>query len=1242
MNKENELQNAGEFGVKPASVDKSLNTPKPILLSKIQQTRDNPEHETILTQHLLNLKDEHSSYQSVLRACTFLNLAISTEHENVVSDDILIQSRVLHIRSYVEQKSSITSTLSYTISNHNDRRSRILAITTLSNLANQALLTCVPTPKLMTDDDVSLITRLQDEICNDVVLNLANCALEDDDGVAMVSFEALSSLVCDVDLFDIEVIRIMGHSSFHASGADNHEFYDEKYTYEQMKANFVSKYQDYDFPYYHSELKKRMVDSVLMPRARKLLCRMQEFRGLEYKARSLPLMNRIVMNCYRQWQIQNESPDYIGLDRVSFAKRWFEYDIDTMLQEYINTHLCRLLGLQDTSEGRMNKKWFQFSVIATSEAVRLLYVLKSDDLLRGPLASMTLTALESLLANISVNENDDRFMHIAIFSLIAMRSIPFERRSGLLSLISGRVISKISSSATITNPTLSMSDNRSGLPGRFCLWTEIAMSFFLPSSESDSSSDIVKLTLSRFLQNESIASIIDSTDESKSFSEALEEIIYSFCSVAYCVGRNTFQRENSGADCKRWIHCSVEILTAFMPFLGQARLYGDRGLDEPDNLEGGATLYSGAQRAFLELLYSILNVCGLVPSPSLYKYFIKSMDVASNPTAKVENIVFPLDISTENSIIKVLDDLLKLCKETYSVTARLSLLSILCDTWVCRCRDAMDDSRISSRQLDDGPVDVDDDITTINETQARSLLSLLGSEIATLIIGEKRRHIPDSSEPTQDISAMIALRSLLLCIACVESICYSAQLAANFFSTLESYADEEESARYIVSICQVVLKGQGKIDIDSMDSQEESLPMAQTSPEKEALDSPPRSPNSRSRITAFTSECSQAATRIRNFIGDHDEMSDAGDLNLQPIDFNCLCPLMKRPHFGLGTFNEKDASLANAIWEFNHEIALVPSISSKSSPSLNILLESSTSPMIIADRNHELFLSCRRVISHQSSLISASGATIVPGLFVNRNINNSSTSTQEVTFASPCVVVSGSSDPLEVSMTYSVRNTVENHVDSPHSIIVSVEIHNKTPISIENGISVHLSVKPLDLSSSFRSKGLWVNIEKEICSDDRFICEFIFFTWPIECVQLTPTIILKDLQVEQNPMIEVATDSSVNLSDESKSSQTTLQDMTIECQSILTPPDLALSSNRKLVWKESEDPILFTNLWMSLTNGNVQKHISGIHLPGKLPSLCSDKVEYLAMTNITSKNCILVQTKSDDDNQLSFTIKTKA
>lgn len=1236
MNKENEVNIVGEFGVNPSALDKSLNTPKPILLSKIQQTRDDAGHESMLSQHLSILKDEISSYQSVLRACAYLNLLTSRDFENIVSDDVWIRSRVLRIQSYVEQKSSIISTLSYTISNHNDRRSRIIAISTLSNTANAALLNCIPTPKFMTEDDVTLITRLQDEVCNDVVLNMVNCALDDDDGVATVAFEALSNLVCDNDLFDEEVKRIMGHSPCYASDINNHGYSDENYTYEKMRARFVSKYQDYDFPFYLTELKHRMLYSVLLPRARKLLCRMQEFRGLEYNVRSLPLINRVMIHCYGQWQIQSQAPEYAGLDRTSFAKRWFEFDADTMLQEYINTYLCQLLTLDDTNEGRMNKNWFHFSLSVANEAVRLLYSLKSDDLLHGPLASMTINSLESLLTHIPVDDNHGDFSSVIISSLIAVKRISFERRLGLLCLISNRTTSNVSSAATISKSTISIPGDHLKLPLRFCIWTEIAMSFFLPSSDYKPSGDLIQVTLSKFLKDKSITSIINSSseDDSNALFGLLDEIVYSFCSIAYCVGRNIYlRREQNDDDMKPWIHCSVEILTTFIPLFEQARSSEEPRLDEPSDLQGATTLYSGAQKAFLELLHFILDVCGFVPSPSLYKFFIKSMDVTSNPTMNTDDVKFPLDISTENRITQVLESLLKICKDISSVTARLSLLSILCDVWVHRCRDAMDNSRVSSRQLDDGPIDVDDDITTINENQARSLLSLLGTEISTLIIGEKRRSVSASSGSSEEISAMIALRSLLLCIACVESICYSAQLAANFFSTLESYVDEEESARYIVSMCQVVLKGQGKIDNDGMKLQEESLTNAQDSPPKYAPAFSPHSPNSTSRITAFTSECSQAATRIRNFIGDRDEILDADDLNLQPFDFNCLCPLMKRSHFGLGAFNEKDASLANAIWVFNHEIAFVPSSSDELSSSLKIILESSETPVVIVERNHELFYSCRQLLSQLSSFISASYAFTVPGFSMNRNMHYSST--QEDKRLSPCIVVSGSSDPLEISMTYSIRNLKGNGCYKSHSVVVSVEIHNKTPISIENGISVHLTVQPLDLKSSFRSQGLWVNVDDEICSGDRLVCEFIFSTWPMECIQLTPNIILKNLESEENPMTEAEKDSS-----ESRSGR--LIDMTIGCESIVTPPDLVFSTNQQLVRNEGEDQLLFTFLWMSLVNNtNIQKHIIDVPLPGKLSSLSSDRVEYLAMTNITSsKKCIIVQKKSADDAQASYTVKT--
>ena len=67
----------------------------------------------------------------------------------------------------------------------------------------------------MNGQDITLITTLQDEICNDVLMTIASCALDDDDGVATVAFESLGRMVLDVedDDFHREVRFILGQIS---------------------------------------------------------------------------------------------------------------------------------------------------------------------------------------------------------------------------------------------------------------------------------------------------------------------------------------------------------------------------------------------------------------------------------------------------------------------------------------------------------------------------------------------------------------------------------------------------------------------------------------------------------------------------------------------------------------------------------------------------------------------------------------------------------------------------------------------------------------------------------------------------------------------------------------------------------------------------------------------------------------------------------------------------------------------
>ena len=172
----------------PSCLNESKSTVRPIPLGANDAT---PTFDT-MHPHISSLQNEHSSYLAVSKACLFFNqLASYASCSPLPPSSIALQSHLFDA-NYVSQFSTITASLSFATLHHTDRRCRILSIHSLSIVSKAIFAKLIFTPLYIDHDDVDIITRLQDDIYNDVVTNLVSSALEDDDGVASVAFEALA------------------------------------------------------------------------------------------------------------------------------------------------------------------------------------------------------------------------------------------------------------------------------------------------------------------------------------------------------------------------------------------------------------------------------------------------------------------------------------------------------------------------------------------------------------------------------------------------------------------------------------------------------------------------------------------------------------------------------------------------------------------------------------------------------------------------------------------------------------------------------------------------------------------------------------------------------------------------------------------------------------------------------------------------------------------------------------------
>jgi len=1062
--------------------------------------------------HLVALEDEHSSYLSVSKACLFLNQLASYGSSSITPPSSpVIESNLFETTEYTTKFSTILNALSSTSSNHSDRRCRILALNSLALISKAIVAKLVITPVYLNHDDVALITRLQDEICNDVVMNMVSCALEDDDGVAAVAFESLGRLVTDVedDLFSREVRAILGQSA-PVVFAPVHGIWDESRS--AWNEHFASSLQELDCTVYNSEIRWRILQSVLAPRIRKLFNRIQLLKTTECKLRCLPFMNVLVMFAYTCKDRGQEQP----IDKETFAHRWFEFDTRSLVQEYVETLLIPLLRKFQCSDGAHVENCIEIGLGTATNALMLCSVVHSDETWLDHVISLSIHNLERGLYQMEECGCMEQQMTIMAALLIALRGMNIERRVAALERVTTLVVGLPSTRVIpqrVMSAALEHADGSRRKPARFGFWTEIALSFLLPdkntvdvSNKEYSSGQFKKSAqigaLSAFLESTTPqALMLSKSTQIEGGTVALdptEEMIFSFCSVAHTIGRTTVPRTALKVEHETWIGTSLVLLQSFMPCLNWKVGEQNEGA-RSESLEQSSTLLFAAQRAYIELFKEVLVHAGtIMPSSSIFYHFMSSSTgtADSQNPSPLERPSCMANVVIENDVALLLDRALgELTKPNTSRKNRLSLVCLLTDSWIRQCQLAMGvNDRV--RRESTGPVDLDNDVVNINERHARNLLSILGSEISSLIAGEKKRSSSngrnrmniDSSNPVA--VAGEELRCLLTCISCVESMAYTAQLSANHFIASDGNVDDEESARYIVSVSMVVLKGQGKTEAedDCNDPHEEgsSHDDNSTASPLSTPSSPPRSPRSRARITAFTSECADAAKRLRNFVGLYDDVSDIDDSSPVAIDFNCLCPLFKRSNFGV-PFEDKavkgyeaQPSRINEQWNVTDRIALVDYDIKEMIPFPRTLGMSISYLLDLDSQNNGslydhgiLFHICRQQLCVQTQAAITSRMRCdwknadaeprclrrIPGM-IHFEKRTSTGATFQLAENDTVSTITGCSEPLAATLSYSVRRTPRFDGEIEFKFVVTVRVHNITPVPVLNGLHLNLIMVP--------------------------------------------------------------------------------------------------------------------------------------------------------------------------------------
>lgn len=905
--------------------------------------------------HLTTLQDENSTFMNVMKACHFLNQFCSHGSYNAIPSQSqsqssppapkIIQSSVIHIQQYTKDISQIIHALSNTSTSHTDRRCRIIAIQTLSTISLQTTLpklySITHNPHLYSNrEDIQYITQIEDEICNDVIMNIVNhCILDDDDeGVVAVGMECLGKFVVGDSLghddLSKEICDLRGSMMSKVNHLvprrglwDGH--YDKSSSFAAMNSgssastsSYVDHIQDVDYKIHRLDMQWRILESILGPRVRKLFIRVSLLQNIQHQIRSLTVLNEIMIFVYKTEcrrrstgggsTLIGDDNDYGGLGKDGFAKRWYEFDSTMLVQEYVDVMLIPLLrhfeymgGCSSSSNSTMQQNHaVEMSLCVVSNALRLSSAVLCRESWFDQLIHLSIQNLDfgfnamknGVHSSISLNAKLD----LISLMLVALRGIKRLDRAQYLVVIVESICT-IPSTHSIPkrciSPALTFENGFQRMPSRVGYWTEIALSLLLPDARNDvqrtHSTNTRSLSISSpihyievFLQSNPVQTLLSSRSrmhKSNFILDPSEEFVYAVCSVAYTIGEKLFnqidsvERTNDGddnnnpmdihdvnqLDLHSWLNITLELLNTFLPCL----LWKSDNETDSKEFEHVTTMCHACQRAYLELLKNTLLASGLLcQSTSVFVNIVgpgTSNDSSKDNISEQTQSIQVLDLGIENKLRHMLDKLLNIISERESdlhCGNRISLLALLSDAWVEQSKRIVQSSELSRLDLNGntgGPIDLDK-VVNINERQVRELLSQLAMEISKLLDDEKKKNASYSNDQKE----MESQRHLMTCISSVEIIGYISRLLVNFFSVTTSNPENADTCRHIISICTVVLKGQGRIEVEISDMEEtEEVDRA-----SDSTDSPPRSPRSKARITTFTSKCAGAANRLQDFM----------------------------------------------------------------------------------------------------------------------------------------------------------------------------------------------------------------------------------------------------------------------------------------------------------------------------------------------------------------------------------------
>ena len=1109
--------------------------------------------------------------------------------------------QLFHPQSYAETISQILNALSNCATNHADRRCQIISIQSLSLVSLSAYAKLHTSTLVFTNrEDLVHGRKLEDEIC-DVVLTMISMIVEEDsDGLSSMATESLGRMVVnnqDNALFHIGINPILN-----TSRPGPFSPFQSIANLEKLAQHNGSPLEDAHYATPLLELQNRILMSVLPPRIRKIIHRISLFKSYTDKLRTVPFLTRVIVYLMRTERVRkNQKVNSGSGGKIAFAKRWYELDSTILAREFVDYILIPLLqtgydcGAVCSVDGSVGVSLCALELCTTIGAKTSWF------------KTLNKLALENLMNVLQFADHNSENLttcrvtckNVIAAALVAMRGVPLKDRIHPLIYIT-ELILKIPSLELVPNnvpsAALVLEDGSRKKPTRLGIWIEMALSLILPDKRSLSSLDeneryITTVDMMKiFISSRAVRSVIalKSADDCVEVINAADEMLLVFLSVSYLVGEWMLPHViletpslpfdysvNSSADSavysegRTWVQTSLILLSSFSSCLLWHPM-SDNKIDDHDNILQDCTDFSSVvQTNYMQLLSLVLQCTGfLLPSQSLYLN-LKSCHCRAPSGISVEAPKLLSSDAVFDDITILRDQILEhatIDDGIQSKTLRISLLVLLSDVWM-KCCQITYESNAGMRGATQS--DVDENVVHMGEEHVREILTLLTTEISSILDEEKKAS--SNCEPSSHSSGNIIkdfsierMRNLSMCIACVEGIARIAHQWVKKFKNSET-TNEEENKSYIVSTCIIILDGQGKMDRNCSDS--------------------------KNKLSALISKCAYAADRIQSFQEKNSTESVDWIQNLSDqthgVSSSDYIDFIRNKQESFCTMSLQNSGLQSEFHSTSQHLDAHDALLKYNSHELEENFIFSTNTLFCHDRYdygylvqlyRQSILHCTELafwFSRLGTLNNISTDGIKPSTSLTQTPTPSSQSKNAKEFTSrffnplrvdilpspnsrfPCGLdtngiqahwpnsvrsVTGGSDPVSLLVAHSIRNLPRYDGEVERSIVITIKLYNITPVVISDSLRLDLNILEENIedttmiSSNERKFDLCLNDETRtphitlpahsflkvtttynntLNGGDYILWEIVLDSWPIGSYSLHASVTFCDLEIEQ-------------------------------------------------------------------------------------------------------------------------------